>query len=168
MSPMRDEQTTSEDRATQLFICESLSFAIIKERYMLNDNYKPISRKHSTLPAYSPATVISSPSRTTSSSSKTTQPVSTGFRWPWWCQTLDSLFLAYMENSLCGKHAKAAIFAHFGQLSHISGQKINVCHLSNMTSGIVSFSDSLFLAVKLLGPREHWLCCLSLQEDNAK
>ena len=27
MSPMRDERTTSKDRATQLLICESLSFA---------------------------------------------------------------------------------------------------------------------------------------------
>ena len=27
MSPMRDERTTREDRATQLLICKSLSFA---------------------------------------------------------------------------------------------------------------------------------------------
>ena len=29
MSPMRDGQSTSEDRATQLLICEPLSFAML-------------------------------------------------------------------------------------------------------------------------------------------
>ena len=37
MSPMRDGRTTSKDRATQLLICELLSFAIFTE--MLNLKY---------------------------------------------------------------------------------------------------------------------------------
>ena len=53
-----------------------------------SDNLSPLCRKHSTSPASFPATVIFSQSRITFLLSRTSPPVSTGFRCPRYCPTL--------------------------------------------------------------------------------
>ena len=53
-----------------------------------SDNLSPLSRKHFTLPASYPATVIFSQSRITFLLSRTSPQVSTGFRCPRYCPTL--------------------------------------------------------------------------------
>ena len=129
---------------------------MIKEKYTkenVNANYKPIFRKRSILPAYYPAMDIFSPSRTTSSSSKTTQPVSTGFRWP-----LDSLSggfhitapaLAFVENSCRRKNDKAAILHTLANWGNFLWNFLFFCYFTQ----ICLIFRLVIFGLQIAGPR---------------